>query len=355
MKSARIRFFMLSAAVSAIFCLFGTNAMSEGLSDKDLSKTAKALFGIIPAKTASPNKVTAAQIELGRKIFFDYRLSKDGSTTCVRCHQPQFYSTDRLPQSAGFNNNKGARNAQSILNLKYQDIVHWRNDRTSIEDQALRSFTTPLSFGNSSEKEALKRFELAGYQPLFSEAFPDAETPLSLTNAATAVGLYQRSLTTRSRFDQFMEGDIKALSPQERKGLNEFITVGCASCHNGTAVGGRTMQKFGVYQNYWNLTKSKNPDKGRQDITKKDEDLYVFKVPSLRNINETAPYFHDASAKDLETAIRWMGKLQLNKDLNDQQVSLIKAFLQSLTGELPKNFRNAPTLSPEPHAGPEPL
>ena len=272
--------------------------------DKELAKTAKALFGIIPAKTAAPDKVTAAQIELGRKIFFDYRLSKDGSTTCVRCHQPQFYSTDRLPQSAGFNNNKGARNAQSILNLKYQDIVHWRNDRTSIEDQALRSFTTHLSFGNSSEKEALKRLELAGYQPLFKDAFPGSGNPLTLENAAAALGSYQRSLTTRAPFDQFLEGDIKALSNQAKKGLNEFITVGCASCHNGTAVGGRTMQKFGVYQNYWNLTKSKNPDKEPQDIRKKDEDLYVFKVPSLRNINETAPYFHDASAQDLETAIR---------------------------------------------------
>ncbi|WP_198298017.1 cytochrome-c peroxidase [Bdellovibrio bacteriovorus] len=352
MKTARIRFLTLSMAACGIFLTIPKVAFGT---DKELAKTAKALFGIIPAKTAAPDKVTAAQIELGRKIFFDYRLSKDGSTTCVRCHQPQFYSTDRLPQSAGFNNNKGARNAQSILNLKYQDIVHWRNDRTSIEDQALRSFTTHLSFGNSSEKEALKRLELAGYQPLFKDAFPGSGNPLTLENAAAALGSYQRSLTTRAPFDQFLEGDIKALSNQAKKGLNEFITVGCASCHNGTAVGGRTMQKFGVYQNYWNLTKSKNPDKGRQEISKKDEDLYVFKVPSLRNINETAPYFHDASTQDLETAIRWMGKLQLNKDLTDEQVSLIKAFLQSLTGELPKDFRIAPTLSPQPYAGPEPL
>nr|BFD63776.1 cytochrome-c peroxidase [Bdellovibrio sp. HM001] len=334
--------------------ILGLHAHSAS-GDKELVNTAKALFGIIPAKSPAPDKISAEQIELGRKIFFDYRLSKDGSTTCVRCHQPQYFSTDRLPQSAGFNNNKGARNAQSILNLKYQDIVHWRNDRTSIEDQALRSFTTPLSYGNSSTEEALKRFELAGYTPLFQKAFPKSEKPLTLENAASALGSYQRSLTTRAPFDRFMEGDVKAISTQARQGLQEFITVGCASCHNGTAVGGRTMQKFGVFQNYWNVTKSKNPDKGRQDVTKKDEDLYVFKVPSLRNITETAPYFHDASAKDLETAIRWMGKLQLNKDLSDNQVVLIKAFLESLTGELPKNFREAPTLPPEPYAGLEPL
>lgn len=319
--------------------------------DKEFLKNMKEIFGIIPAKEALPDKITAEQIELGRKLFFDYRLSKDGSTACVRCHQPQYYSTDRLPQSAGFNNNKGVRSAQSILNLKYQNIVHWRNDRTSIEDQALRAFTTPLSLGNSSAEEALKRLDLAGYSPLFAKAFPKAEKPLTLENAASALGAYQRSLTTRAPFDKYLEGDTKALSSQALKGLKEFTTVGCASCHNGTAVGGRIMQKFGVYYNYWTITKATNPDKGRQEVTQKDEDLYLFKVPSLRNITETAPYFHDGSAKDLETAIRWMGKLQLNKDLTDEQVSLIKAFLESLKGELPKKYREAPVLPPQPHAG----
>ncbi|HEY1078539.1 MAG TPA: hypothetical protein VGE46_00510, partial [Bdellovibrio sp.] len=117
--------------------------------------------------------------------------------------------------------------------------------------------------------------------------------------------------------------------------------------------GGRMMQKFGVFQNYWNVTKVTNPDKGRFEVTKKEEDMYVFKVPSLRNIAETSPYFHDASAKDLGTAIRWMGKLQLNKDLSDEQVDSIKAFLESLTGDLPKIFREAPVVPKEPHAGVE--
>ncbi|MDG0815969.1 cytochrome-c peroxidase [Bdellovibrio svalbardensis] len=341
----------LSFTLLSLFLILNT-PFTASANDKDLLKTAKALFGIIPAKQERPDKITAEQTELGRKLFFDYRLSKDGSTACVRCHQPQFYSTDRLSQSTGFNNNKGARNAQSILNLKYQTIVHWRNDRINIEEQALRAFTTPLSLGNSSTEEALKRLDLAGYSPLFAKAFPKTEKPLTLENAATALATYQRSLTTRAPFDKYLEGDIKAISAQAQKGLKEFVTVGCSSCHNGPAVGGRMMQKFGVFHDYWGITKVANPDKGRQDVTKKDEDLYIFKVPSLRNITETAPYFHDASAKDLDTAIRWMGKLQLNKDLSNEQVSLIKAFLESLKGELPKNFREAPTLSSEPYAGP---
>lgn len=329
--------------------LFETQAFAN---EREFVKTAKALFGIIPTKEPRPDKITAEQIELGRKLFFDYRLSKDGSTACVRCHHPQFYSVDRLGQSMGFNNNKGARNAQSILNLKYQTIIHWRNDRTSLEDQAVRGFTVHLSLGNTTKEEALKRLDLAGYKTLFAKAFPKDPQALTLENASIALGHYQRSLTTPAPFDRYLEGDIKALSSQAQKGLKEFVTVGCAGCHNGPAVGGRSLQKFGVFQNYWELTKVSNPDKGRQDVTKKDEDLYVFKVPSLRNISETAPYFHDASAQDLPTAIRWMGKLQLNKDLTDEQVANIQAFLESLKGTLPKNFREAPELTPQPHAGP---
>lgn len=319
--------------------------------DGDLRQTALGLFGIIPSKAATPDSITAEKIELGRKLFFDYRLSKDGSTACVRCHQPQFYSTDRLTRSMGFNNNKGDRNAQSILNLQYQSVVHWRNDRSSLEEQALRAFTTPLSLGNSSEAEALKRLSLSGYEPIFKKAFPESKQPLTLENAATALATYQRNLTTPGAFDRYLAGERKALSEDAIKGLNEFIAVGCAGCHNGPALGGRSLQKFGVFQNYWNLTKSQQPDKGRQAVTQKEEDLYVFKVPSLRNISETAPYFHDGSAKDLPTAIRWMAKLQLNKDLSETQVQHIKAFLESLKGDLPRNYRETVQMTPEPHAG----
>lgn len=338
---------MLIRKLTLTFLLLAFPPLTQAqMNDGQLVKTAKSLFGIIPKKEKALD--APEKIELGRQLFFDYRLSKDGSTACVRCHQPQYYSTDRLTQSMGFNNNKGARNAQSILNLRYQTVVHWRDDRTSLEEQALKAFTVPLSLGNSSTEEALERLRRADYETTFKKVFPQSPTPLSLENAAAALGAYQRDLVTRAPFDHFMEGQIKALSPMARQGLQEFITVGCAGCHNGPAVGGRSLQKFGVFQDYWSLTKS-TPDKGRFDVTKKEEDMYVFKVPSLRNISQTAPYFHDGSAKDLETAIRWMGKLQLNKDLSDQQVLTIKAFLESLKGELPKNFREAPEMSPGPH------
>lgn len=350
-----MKFFVVAiGGTLATVLLFSAGAFNPAHaadSANELQTTAKALFGIIPADETASDGLTLDKIELGRKLFFDYRLSKDGSTACVRCHQPQYYSTDRMAQSKGFNGNTGDRSAQSILNLKYQSVFHWRNDRVDIEEQALRAFTTPLSLGNATTAEAIKRLGLAGYKPLFAKVFPKQKNAMTLENAASALSVFQRSLTTRSAFDKYLEGDLSAISEQAKKGLSEFVTVGCVGCHNGTAVGGQVLQKFGLFQNYWEVTKSPVHDPGRQAVTKKPEDANIFKVASLRNITETAPYFHDGSAKDLETAIRWMAKLQLNKELDKKQIGLIKAFLETLKGDLPKNFREAPELSSEPHAG----
>ncbi len=319
--------------LSVIFFSVAAISSSEVQS---LIERAKSTFAPIPKKEkiSDPSQL----IELGQKLFFDYRLSKDGTTACVRCHLPQNYGADGLKQSRGFNNNVGSRNAQSIFNLKYQTIVHWRNDRVSIEDQAIKAFTTPLSLGNSSEKEAVDRIKQAGYEDSFIKVFPNDDQPVSLVNAAKALGAFQRSLTTRAAFDRFLEGDIRALSKQAQNGLSLFMTLGCTGCHNGTSVGGNDLQRFGIYEDYWKITQSKI-DKGRFDVTKKISDLYIFKVPSLRNVSETAPYFHDGSAPDLETAIRWMAKLQMNQHLTDEQIKDIKAFLESLKGELPKQFK----------------
>lgn len=314
-----------------------SNSEKVNVEIQELIERARSAFSPISKdeKSTDPSEV----IELGQKLFFDYRLSKDGSTACVRCHLPHKYSTDGLKQSRGFNNNLGERNAQSVFNLKYQTIVHWRNDRSSIEDQAMKAFTSPVSLGNKNEKEALERLRLAGYEESFKKIFSVSENSLSLENAAKALGAYQRSLTTRADFDKFLEGDVRAISTQAQAGLSEFMTLGCTGCHNGVAVGGKDLQRFGIYDDYWNLTKTK-VDKGRYDVTRQRSDLYIFKVPSLRNVSQTAPYFHDGSAENLETAIRWMAKLQLNQNLSEEQVANIKAFLESLKGDLPQNFKN---------------
>ena len=149
---------------------------------------------------------------------------------------------------------------------------------------------------------------------------------------------------TPSRFDAFLADDARALSPQERTGLRKFIDTGCIACHNGVDVGGGMFQKFGVVEDYWTATESQQPDKGRFDVTHDPQDTYVFKVPSLRNVAMTPPYFHDGSVRSLPEAVRIMAKVQLGQALSDQDTADIAAFLGSLTGKLPQGFVDAPIL-----------
>lgn len=181
---------------------------------------------------------------------------------------------------------------------------------------------------------------------LFKKAFPKDKEPITAENIAKAIGAFERTLVTPSRFDEFLKGNTKALTEEEKKGLKTFIEVGCVSCHNGTLVGGTMYQKFGIYEPYWKYTKSESIDEGRYAVTKKEEDKYVFKVPPLRNVAMTPPYFHDGSVTSLEEAVWIMGKVQLGKDLSKQQVRYIVAFLKSLTGRLPEEARKPPILPP---------
>jgi cytochrome c peroxidase len=165
-------------------------------------------------------------------------------------------------------------------------------------------------------------------------------------NIAKAIGAYERTLVTPSPFDRYLAGDVNALSPKARGGLDTFINTGCVACHNGVLVGGGMYRKFGVVEPYWKATGSQTIDDGRADVTKSPDDLYVFRVASLRNVAMTAPYFHDGSVATLPEAVRVMARVQLGVTLGDAETSDIVAFLESLTGELPANFATVPTLPP---------
>jgi cytochrome c peroxidase len=167
---------------------------------------------------------------------------------------------------------------------------------------------------------------------------------VSRKNMALAIGAFERTLVTPSRFDDYLKGNVDALSAGERAGLAKFIELGCIACHNGPGVGGGMYQKFGVVEDYWQVTHSDPVDKGRADVTKKDEDLYMFKVPTLRNVAMTPPYFHDGSVATLPEAVKVMGRVQLGANLEDKDVAEIVSFLASLTGPLPPDFATAPIL-----------
>ncbi|WP_363349269.1 cytochrome c peroxidase [Methylocystis echinoides] len=323
---------------------FAAPAAAGALDPKKLLDEAKAVFQPLPAVPVAKDSVDAARVELGRRLFFENRVSMDGNVNCAHCHLPDRQASDGLPKAIGVFGKENPRNAPSIFNAALNVKQHWRGDRESLEDQAEKSLLGPASFGNPDQATAMGKLKaIPAYPEAFAKAFPGDKDPVNSRNWGVAVGAFERTLLTPSKFDAFLSGDVKALTPQQLAGLRLFIDTGCAACHNGVGVGGNSFQKFGVVEDYWKETGAKTPDKGRADVTKNDVDLYVFKVPSLRNVAKTAPYFHDGSVEDLPKAVEIMGKTQLGKTLSRQETADIVAFLGALTGAAPANYA-----APEP-------
>ncbi len=297
---------------------------------------------------------SAARVELGRKLFFETRVSADGRTSCATCHNPSHYGADSLPQSVGVHGQKLPRNAHTVFNTALLVSQHYGGNRTSVEEQAMKALTSPLAYGNKSFEQAEETLRTLGYQPLFDEAFPNEKEAVSAEHWGVAVGAYERTLLTPAPFDRYLKGDTRAISAEAKAGLDKFMGYGCASCHNGSTVGGRMFQKFGLTEDYWKATGSvemphfKGRDKGKFHDTGKEEDMWIFKVPQLRNVAMTPPYFHDGSVATLDDAVRVMARLQLGRQLSDEDVRQIVAFLNTLTGEVPANFAQAPALPVAP-------
>jgi len=211
----------------------------------------------------------------------------------------------------------------------------------------MKALVGRASFGNPDNGAVIQKIKALGYAAEFAQAFPDDPEPVKPENRGKAIGAYERTLVTPSPFDTYLKGDTNALTPQAQDGLRMFIEIGCASCHNGVGVGGSVFEKFGFFGDYWKETGSQSIDEGRFSETKEPADKSVFKVPSLRNVAMTPPYFHDGSVATLPKAILVMGKVQLGKDLAERQVEDLLAFLNSLTGERPKDFVTEPQLSPQ--------
>jgi cytochrome c peroxidase len=329
-------------------CAFATNHAAARAADvdADLLNKARSNFQPLPKDMATPEfPITPSRVELGWKLFFDPRISVDGTVSCVRCHQPALYGTDGLPKARGAHDTLNPRNAPTILNAALQFKAHWRGDRKNVEDEAKQVLIGSFSFINPDYESAIARIKaIPGYTDLFRKEFPGDPDPVTPDNWAKAIGAFERTLVTPSRFDAFLAGDARALSPEERTGLRKFIDTGCIACHNGADVGGGIFQKFGVVEDYWTATGSQQPDKGRFDVTHDPQDTYVFKVPSLRNVAMTPPYFHDGSVRSLSEAVQIMAKVQLGRALGDQDTADIVAFLGSLTGKLPQGFVDAPIL-----------
>ena len=325
---------------------FATLLIAAAGKDAALLKQAQEIFQSLPKDMATAEfPITRERVELGRALFFDPRLTIDTNMSCSSCHQPAFYGTDALPKPTGVKQRPHPRHVPTNLNAGTSFVIHWRGNRTNLEDQVFQALTSPITSGQPDEKAVIDRLaRIPGYTPLFKAAFPDEPQPLTLRNVAKAVGAYERTLVTPSPFDAYLAGNWEALPPAARAGLEKFIDSGCVACHHGVGVGGGMYREFGVVEDYWKATGSDPIDKGRFDVTKDPNDLYVFRVASLRNVAMTPPYFHDGSVATLPEAVKVMARVQLGVSLNDADTGDIVAFLESLTGELPENFATAPVL-----------
>lgn len=293
-----------------------------------LMAQAKKLFAPLPDKMPGSDKDTPARIELGKKLYFETAISINNTQSCNSCHRldEKLGGVDNQPTSTGAKGGLGGRNAPTTLNAGLHIAQFWDGRAPDLAAQAKGPVLNPIEMGMPDDKTVLDRLEKAGYAEQFKKAFPDADQALTYDNYAEAVAAFERTLITRDQFDVFLSGKKKALPPKRLAGLALFIETGCADCHQGALLGGDRYEKLGEINAYGN-----KKDLGRFAVTKKEADKYVFKVPSLRNIAITGPYFHDGQVKFLAQAVKQMAKLQRDVDLTKEQSQTIAAFLRSLT------------------------
>jgi len=279
-------------------------------------------------------EVDRLQADLGEKLFNDPILSEDGTIACSSCHQLKNAGMDSRKVAVGINGAAGDMNTPTVYNAVFNFVQFWDGRSPSLEQQVEFPITSPIEMGSSWASVVNRLSGVSEYRDQFRYAFEDGE--VSPANISRALAQFQRRLVTpNSRFDRFLSGDQTAISEFEQRGYERFKQYGCISCHNGINVGGNMYAKLGLARDYYGeRTDLKAHDFGRYNITGREEDLYVFKVPSLRNVALTAPYLHDGSVETLEEVVNGMAKYQLGRRLPEEDLDLILAFLQTLTGEV---------------------
>ena len=294
-----------------------------------------------------------AKVELGKKLFFEPRLSKSGWITCNSCHNLSTGGADNLPTSIGHKWFLGPINSPTVLNAKFNLTQFWDGRAKDLKEQAGGPIANPFEMGSNHELAVSVLQSIPQYVKWFNDVYTSKEMytdeKIHIDQVTDAIAAFEETLTTpNSRFDQWLIGYDKSISESELEGYNLFKDKGCVSCHNGVGVGGNSYQKFGMAKPYDKDTNTL----GRYNVTKDDKDKFVFKVPLLRNIELTAPYFHDASTRDLSEAVNIMAEYQLGTTLTEDETEKIVAFLRTLTGSQPSII--FPTLPPSTPTTPEP-
>lgn len=296
-------------------------------------------FRPVAHTVGDPKRATDDVVSLGRMLWYDPRLSRSHQISCNSCHDLNDAGVDHHPTSLGDRGQAGRRNAPTVYNSGGHIAEFWDGRARTLEEQAAGPILNPVEMAATSESVVATLTAIPDYDRAFHRAFPDQPQPVTFGNVAKALAAFEAGLTTKSRWDAFLAGDRQALTSREIHGLRVFLQVGCVGCHTGPQVGASMFKVAGFVEPWPNQR-----DQGRFEVTGAPRDRMVFKVPTMKNVVRTAPYFHDGSCGELPRAVRLMGWHQLGLELSDDEVSSIVAFLGALSGDAPKAYLARPAL-----------
>jgi cytochrome c peroxidase len=312
------------------------------------------LFDVIPAEPPDlpGNPLTEAKVELGRMLYFEPRLSSSWLISCNTCHNVGLAGVDLLETSVGHGWQRGPRNAPTVLNAVFNMAQFWDGRAEDLMEQAKGPIQASVEMNSDPARAVATLRSIPEYVEWFEAAFPGEADPVTFDNLARAIEAFEATLITPgARFDRYLEGELDALTPVEREGLADFVNTGCAACHNGVNIGGRSYHPFGVVERP-GADILPPGDRGRYEVTRTAADQYVFKAPSLRNVELTPPYFHSGAVWSLEESVAVMSAAQLGTELTPDQAASIMAFLRTLTGRQP--VVEYPVLPPHTDRTPRP-
>lgn len=316
-----------------------------------LDPTDVAIYKPLPkAYESAKNPITEEKVTLGRMLYFEPRLSGSQTLSCNSCHDLATYGVDNQPTSPGHKGQRGGRNSPTVYNAAGNMAQFWDGRAEDVEAQAKGPILNPIEMAAPSAEHVVKVLKsIPEYVTRFKAAFPKDKEPVSYDNLAKSIGAFERKLVTPTRWDQFLAGDADAITEAEKAGFAKFAKLGCPTCHNGANVGGALYQKLGLVKAYPDQS-----DLGRYAVTKNDADKMFFRVPTLRNVEKSWPYFHKGQLQTLEETVRTMGRYQLGMELKDDEIASIITWLKTLTGESPAEYIKKPELPPSTDKTPKP-
>jgi cytochrome c peroxidase len=311
--------------------------LTQGAAAAELRERALGMFSPLPSTLPAlkDNVITGEKIELGKALFFDPRMSASGVFSCNSCHNLATGGDDNMETSIGHAWQKGPRNSPTVLNAVFNEAQFWDGRAADLAEQAKGPVQAGVEMANTPANVVATLTSMPRYVAWFEAAFPEEKNPVSFDNFAKAIEAYEATLITPAPFDAWLNGDDGALTGDQLAGLELFMNKGCSACHNGVNLGGNGYYPFGLIEKP-GADVLPPDDRGRFAVTKTADDSYVFRASPLRNIDQTAPYFHSGKVWDLKVAVQIMATSQLGTELSDQQADQIVAFLTSLTGTVPE-------------------